>query len=238
MDYRYIERGSDRIDHVSILSLFWVWTVCPYSILHSEDIPGDPVPYTTATCVAMASSADLEDHEDGADNEGFGVEEGPQNIGLNEGKLATAYCSELWSSNRYTIAHIQCTCNNGSHVTTCPLQEGKGLVTLGKKLGPVDDLHTNYQITALAQSHDSLTAGMYKCHNCWVSSLFSLNRPHSLNNQSDPTFVYAHPRRCIHPDPSESSRLPQVIGPFSQGWALGMRLHNILLHLHVWWLYE
>ena len=72
-----------------------LWTLCPYSILHSEDIPGDPVPYTTATCVAMASSADLEDHEDGADNEGFGVEEGPQNIGLNEGKLATAYCSEL-----------------------------------------------------------------------------------------------------------------------------------------------
>ena len=43
----------------------------------------------------MASSADLEDHEDGADSESFGMEEGPQNIGLNEGKLATAYCSEL-----------------------------------------------------------------------------------------------------------------------------------------------
>ena len=77
----------------------------------------------------------------------------------------------------------------------------------------------------LAQSHDSLTVGMYKCHNCWVSSLFNLNRPHNLNNQSDPTFVYAHPYRCIHPDPSESRRLPQVTGPFSQGWGLGMRLH-------------
>ena len=89
MDYRHIERGSDRIDHVSIPSLFWVWTVRP---LHSEDIS---VPYTTATCVAIVSSAGFEDHEDGADSEGFGVEEGPQNIGLNEGKLATAYWSEL-----------------------------------------------------------------------------------------------------------------------------------------------
>ena len=105
------------------------------------------------------------------------------------------------------------------------MQRLKGVVCeTSKKLGPADDLHTNCQITALAQSHDSLTAGMYKCHNCWVSSLFNLNRPHSLNNQSDPTFVYAHPYRCIHPDPSES-RLPQVIGPFSQGWGLGMRLH-------------
>lgn len=76
---------------MSILPLFWVLTFCPYSILHSECIP---VPRTTAGHVRvkliMASSA-----EDGGD-EGFvgGMEEGPLDIGRNEGKFATA-CSSI-----------------------------------------------------------------------------------------------------------------------------------------------
>ena len=39
-----------------------------------------------------------EDHENEADNEGF-MEEGPQNIGCNEGKFAPACSNKLQSSN-------------------------------------------------------------------------------------------------------------------------------------------
>ena len=46
----------------------------------------------------MTVDSSAEDHENEADNEGF-MEEGPQNIGRNEGKFAPACSSKLQSSN-------------------------------------------------------------------------------------------------------------------------------------------
>ena len=48
-----------------------------------------------------------------------------------------------------------------------------------------------------------------------VACYTNLNRLCSLTGQSDPSFVQAHPCRCVRPEPAKPRKLPEVTRRFS-----------------------
>ena len=82
-------------------------------------------------------------------------------------------------------------------------------------LRPGKEFERSNQIAALAQSHDSPTAGMQRAITCNIN----LNR--SITDQSDPRFVSEQQWRRALTEPRKRSKF---IFP-RRGWGLGTRLY-------------
>ena len=108
------------------------------------------------------------------------------------------------------------------HTYSCPQipssRRKKGLVTLGKTVGPVDAPRSNLRIPIRSQLQECSRA---------IARYMNLNCLHSLTGQSDPSSIFklTHVGVCAESRPNRENG-PKSHDPFPSiwRWGLGMRL--------------